>query len=104
MLPMLGCFIQLIHFPLLVVPVHVGNASVARKVSGFMSDPNKQAMSYWYLGTAALTTALACLAAPGPFASFMFGGVTDPVVNTLVRAAGATLVTSAAVKYTLKVR
>jgi hypothetical protein len=61
-------------------------------------------MSYWYLGTAALTTAVLCLVAPGPLASLMLNGTPDAVVRTLVRAAGASLVTSAAVKYTLKVR
>lgn len=59
-------------------------------------------MSYWYLGTAALTTAVLCLVAPGPLASLMLNGTPDAVVRTLVRAAGASLVTSAAVKYTLK--
>jgi hypothetical protein len=76
---------------------------VVRQVSGFMSDPDTQAQSYWYLGTAALTTALACLILPGPVASYMLAGAPDAVVKTLVRAAGATLITSAAVKYTLKV-
>jgi hypothetical protein len=33
----------------------------------------------------------------------MLAGTPDAVVKTLVRAAGATLITSAAVKYTLKV-
>jgi hypothetical protein len=61
-------------------------------------------MSYWYLGTAALTTAVLCLVVPGPLASLMLNGTPDAVVRTLVRAAGASLVTSAAVKYTLKVR
>lgn len=75
---------------------------VVRQVSGFMSDPDTQAQSYWYLGTAALTTALACLILPGPVASYMLAGAPDAVVKTLVRAAGATLITSAAVKYTLK--
>lgn len=68
-----------------------------------MSDPDTQAQSYWYLGTAALTTALLCLTVPGPVASYMLAGTPDAVVKTLVRAAGATLITSAAVKYTLKV-
>jgi hypothetical protein len=71
---------------------------------GFLCDPVSQAQSYWYLGTAALVTAVACLAVPGPVASLMLNGTPDAVVETLVRAAGATLVTSATVKYTLKVR
>lgn len=75
---------------------------VASQVQGILSDPVSQAQSYWYLGTAALVTAVACLAVPGPVASLMLNGTPDAVVETLVRAAGATLVTSATVKYTLK--
>lgn len=78
--------------------------AVAEQVHGFLSNPTSQAQSYWYLGTAALTTALLCLTVPGHVARFMLSGTPDAVVETLVRAAGATLVTSAAVKYTLKVR
>lgn len=79
------------------------HTAVASQVHGFLSDPTSQAQSYWYLGTAALVTACACLAVPGPVAGVMLNGTPDAVVETLVRAAGATLVTTATVKYTLKV-
>lgn len=86
----------------LFFPLYVHTA-VASQVHGFLSDPMSQAQSYWYLGTAALVTACACLAVPGPVASLMLSGTPDAVMETLVRAAGATLITSATVKYTLKV-
>lgn len=84
--------------PLLLVP------AVASQVHGFLSNPTSQAQSYWFLGSAALATALLCLTVPGAVARVMLSGQPDAVVQTLVRAAGATLVTSATVKYTLKVR
>lgn len=74
-------------------------------MSGFLSNPETHATGYWALGLVALGTAAACLILPGPFVSAMFGGsTTDSVVNSMVRSAGATLLTSATVKFTLKVR
>jgi hypothetical protein len=48
-------------------------------------------------------TALVALAAPSLFAGTIFQASTDAVVDTMVRMTGATLITSAATKYTLKV-
>ena len=77
--------------------------AVASQVHGFLSNPTSQAQSYWFLGTAALGTALLLLTMPRQVATVMLNGHPDGVVETLVRAAGATLVSTAAVKYTLKV-
>jgi hypothetical protein len=73
-------------------------------MTGFLSDPNTQSKAYWALGSAAVATAAAAMLLPGFFAGLMFGAATDPVVDSIARAAGATLITSATVKYTLKVR
>jgi hypothetical protein len=78
--------------------------AVASQVHGFLSNPTSQAQSYWFLGTAALGTALLLLTMPRQVATIMLNGHPDGVVETLVRAAGASLVSTAAVKYTLKVR
>jgi Na+/proline symporter len=72
-------------------------------MTGFLSDPNTQSKAYWTLGSAAVATAAAAMLLPGFFAGLMFGAATDPVVDSIARAAGATLITSATVKYTLKV-
>jgi hypothetical protein len=73
-------------------------------MTGFLSNPSTQSMAYWSLGSAAVATAAAALLLPGYFAGLMFCAATDPVVDSIARAAGATLIASATVKYTLKVR
>ncbi|WIA30867.1 hypothetical protein OEZ86_000922 [Tetradesmus obliquus] len=77
-------------------------AKVTRTMAGFLSDPATQSKAYWTLGSAGVATAAAALLLPGYFAGLMFGAATDPVVNSIARAAGATLIASATVKYTLK--
>eukprot|EP00882_Tetradesmus_deserticola_P025798 GHRQ01028367.1.p1 GENE.GHRQ01028367.1~~GHRQ01028367.1.p1 ORF type:complete len:264 (+),score=84.30 GHRQ01028367.1:154-945(+) len=71
-------------------------------MTGLLSNPSTQSSAYWTLGSAAIATAAAAMLLPGVFAGLMFGAATDPVVDSIARAAGATLIASATVKYTLK--
>lgn len=77
-------------------------SKVSHEMSGFLSSCSTQSQSYWTLGTIAAATAVVALAAPSLFASTIFQTSTDAVVDTMVRMTGATLITSAATKYTLK--
>eukprot|EP00882_Tetradesmus_deserticola_P007162 GHRQ01007541.1.p1 GENE.GHRQ01007541.1~~GHRQ01007541.1.p1 ORF type:complete len:412 (+),score=105.36 GHRQ01007541.1:881-2116(+) len=79
-------------------------ARVSQSMTGLLSNPSTQSSAYWTLGSAAIATAAAAMLLPGVFAGLMFGAATDPVVDSIARAAGATLIASATVKYTLKVR
>jgi hypothetical protein len=72
-------------------------------MTGLLSNTNSQAQSYWVLGSIAAATAVFALLAPGAFAGTIFQAPTDALVDTMTRMTGATLLASAATKYTLKV-
>jgi hypothetical protein len=72
-------------------------------MTGVLSDASTQATTYWVLGGMSLMTAVTALLLPAQCAGFMFGAAPDRVVQSIIRAAAATLLTTTVVKFTLKV-
>eukprot|EP00775_Hariotina_reticulata_P012810 gene12810-12938_t len=71
-------------------------------MTGLLSDANTQAKIYWVLGSVSLVTAVTALLLPAQCAGIMFGAAPDHVVQSIIRAAAATLLTTTIVKFTLK--
>jgi hypothetical protein len=80
---------------------------VTHRVSGILSSPSTQAACYTLLASTAALAAPAALLAPGRLCVALLGGdaAADPsgAAVALARVAGATLLTSASVLYTLRV-